>query len=141
VAAVVDVVLASGTHADAASLVSCILASPGFTPEEQRLVVRTLAALLHFGNVDFKDDDSSADGCIVQPESLGALDRARALLGFGAEQFDRVLRFRKLVVGMEVTMRPLKASEVLKGVHRRRGGGADRALVCGWAQGTGDGTS
>ena len=75
-------------------------------------MTRTLAALLHFGNVDFSDDGSSADGCLVKPECEPALAKARDLLGFDPDQFDKVLRFRRLVVGAEVTMRPLKAVEV-----------------------------
>jgi myosin-5 len=84
----------------------------GFTAEEQQLMFRTLAALLHFGNVDFTDDEASSDGCIVSTASAGALDMAQSLLGFEPVQFDGVLRFRRLVVGAEVTMRPLKADEV-----------------------------
>jgi hypothetical protein len=67
---------------------------------------------LHFGNVDFNDDGSSADGCDVRPECVATLALVRDLLGLGADQFDRVLRFRRLVVGTEVTMRRLKAEEV-----------------------------
>ncbi len=67
---------------------------------------------LHFGNVDFNDDDSSADGCDVKPECAATLDLVRGLLGLDAAQFDKVLRFRRLVVGTEVTMRRLKAEEV-----------------------------
>ena len=76
---------------------------------------RTLAALLHFGNVDFMDDEGSSDGCLVTPATARSLDMAQSLLRFDAAQFDEVLRFRKLVVGAEVTMRPLRAEEVGNG--------------------------
>ncbi len=62
--------------------------------------------------MDFNDADDTSDGCVVRPESEATLAFTRSLLGFDEVQFDKVLRFRRLVVGTEVTMRRLKAEEV-----------------------------
>jgi hypothetical protein len=96
----------------------------------QRVPVACLQ--LHFGNVDFIDDGSSADGCVVKPECVATLALVRGLLGLDEEQFDKVLRFRRLVVGTEVTMRRLKAEEVCVAKRWERGGGG-RGRICAYA--------
>ena len=83
-----------------------------FTPDEIMSLFRTLAAILHLGNVKFLPTTDNSDGCLLDSSTQESFDHVCRLVGFDREQLDSTLRSRYLKVGPEVTLRPLKANEV-----------------------------
>jgi myosin heavy chain 9/10/11/14 len=84
----------------------------GFTDDEEMNILRTLAGILHLGNIRFLPTVDNSDGCIMDPETIVFAENACRLLGFDQTQFDTTLRKRFLRVGTEVTLRPQKDAEV-----------------------------
>lgn len=84
----------------------------GFTDDEEMNILRTLAGILHLGNIRFLPTADNSDGCIMDPATAVFAENACRLLGFDQTQFDTTLRKRFLRVGTEVTLRPQKDVEV-----------------------------
>nr|XP_014351996.1 PREDICTED: unconventional myosin-Va [Latimeria chalumnae] len=82
----------------------------GINESYQMGVFRILAAILHLGNIEFKDRD--ADSCIVPPNSQH-LSIFCDLLGVDYEQLSHWLCHRKLVTATETYIKPISRLQAI----------------------------
>ncbi|XP_006812831.1 unconventional myosin-Vb-like, partial [Saccoglossus kowalevskii] len=84
----------------------------GVTESQQLMVFRILAAILHFGNVDFLEADNQ-ESCKVSPDDI-SLSVVASLLGIDGEQMQRWLCNRKIVTVNETMIKPLTESQSIQ---------------------------
>ena len=72
-----------------------------FSQEDQMCILRTIAAVLHLGNVTIVKESLRADQAALGPDSLNSIDRACQLLGIAADPFVKGLLHPKVKAGRE----------------------------------------
>ncbi|KAI9929976.1 hypothetical protein MW887_011786 [Aspergillus wentii] len=72
-----------------------------FTEEDQMCILRTIAAVLHLGNVTVIKESLRADQAALGPDSLNSIERACHLLGIDPEPFVKGLLHPKVKAGRE----------------------------------------
>lgn len=73
----------------------------GFSEQDQMSILRTIAAVLHLGNVEVKKESRSADQASLSPEAKAQVAKVCKLLGVPAEPFIRGLLHPKVKAGRE----------------------------------------
>ncbi|TQV93311.1 myosin type II heavy chain [Cordyceps javanica] len=73
----------------------------GFSEQDQTSILRTIAAVLHLGNVEVKKESRSADQASLSPEAKAQVAKVCKLLGVPAEPFIRGLLHPKVKAGRE----------------------------------------
>lgn len=73
----------------------------GFDATEQKAVLRTVAAILHLGNIAVKRESKFADQARLAPESLPYVDKACKLLGIPVDPFIQGLLHPRVKAGRE----------------------------------------
>lgn len=73
----------------------------GFSQAEQVSIFRTIAAVLHLGNVSARQESRAADQATLTPESKASLDKACRLLGVQTEPFVKGLLHPRVKAGRE----------------------------------------
>lgn len=72
-----------------------------FSREEQLCILRTIAAVLHLGNVTIVKESLRADQAALGPDTLQSIDRACHLLGIPPDEFVKGLLHPKVKAGRE----------------------------------------
>lgn len=72
-----------------------------FSQEDQLCILRTIAAVLHLGNVTIVKESIRADQAALGPDSLNSIDRACQLLGIASDEFVKGLLHPKVKAGRE----------------------------------------
>ena len=72
-----------------------------FSQEDQMCILRTIAAVLHLGNVSIVKESLRADQAALGPDSLNSIERACQLLGIAPEPFVKGLLHPKVKAGRE----------------------------------------
>jgi myosin heavy chain 9/10/11/14 len=72
-----------------------------FSDRDQTTILKTIAAVLHLGNVTVVKESSRADQAMLSPEAFDAVERACRLLGVNAESFVKGLLHPKVKAGRE----------------------------------------
>jgi len=72
-----------------------------FSLEEQMGIFRTIAAILHLGNVSVRPESRGADQASLDPEARASVDKACRLLGVQTEPFIKGLLHPKVKAGRE----------------------------------------
>lgn len=72
-----------------------------FSEEDQMRILRTIAAVLHLGNVSIVKESLRADQAALGPDSLGSVERACQLLGIEPESFVKGLLHPRVKAGRE----------------------------------------
>lgn len=83
-----------------------------FSEEEEVNILRTVAGVLHLGNILFLPASDNSDGCVVDPSCSTIVDDVCRLLGLDRDAFERTLRYRLIQVGTEITAKPQRQGEV-----------------------------
>lgn len=72
-----------------------------FTEKEQISIFKTIAAILHLGNVSVMKESRSADQATLSPDARSSIDKACRLLGVQTEPFIKGLLHPKVKAGRE----------------------------------------
>lgn len=72
-----------------------------FSREEQLCILRTVAAVLHLGNVTIVKESLRADQAALGPDTLNSIERACYLLGIPPDEFVKGLLHPKVKAGRE----------------------------------------
>ncbi|KIX10134.1 uncharacterized protein Z518_01215 [Rhinocladiella mackenziei CBS 650.93] len=72
-----------------------------FSDKEQMAIFRTMAAILHLGNVAVRQESRAADQASLTPEAKASVDKACQLLGVQTEPFVNGLLHPKVKAGRE----------------------------------------
>lgn len=98
----------------------------GFSEEEQYAVFRTIAAVLHIGNVAAKQESRASDQAMLTADAKASLDKACKLLGVQTEPFVKGLLHPKVKAGREWVEKVQTAEQVkfaldalAKGIYER----------------------
>lgn len=98
----------------------------GFTEQDQFAVFRTIAAVLHIGNVAAKQESRASDQAMLTSEAKASLDKACRLLGVQTEPFIKGLLHPKVKAGREWVEKVQTAEQVrfaldalAKGIYER----------------------
>ncbi|KAK5953874.1 class II myosin [Knufia fluminis] len=101
----------------------------GFSEQEQNAIFRTIAAVLHIGNVAAKQESRATDQAMLTAEAKASLDKACRLLGVQTEPFIRGLLHPKVKAGREWVEKVQTAEQVrfaldalAKGIYEREFG-------------------
>ncbi|KAE8902846.1 Myosin-IB [Phytophthora fragariae] len=90
--------------------------------EQERLdIFKILAALLHLGNVNFKDAGGQEDATAVTEESRFHLDKCAELMGVNVDKLETLLSSREIKAGMEVMvlkLSPEQAKEICRSLAK-----------------------
>ncbi|GMF23390.1 unnamed protein product [Phytophthora fragariaefolia] len=90
--------------------------------EQERLdIFKILAALLHLGNVNFKDAGGQEDATAVTEESRFHLDKCAELMGVDVVKLETLLSSREIKAGMEVMvlkLSPEQAKEICRSLAK-----------------------
>lgn len=98
----------------------------GFSEQDQFAVFRTIAAVLHIGNVAARQESRASDQAMLTPEAKASLDKACRLLGVATEPFIKGLLHPKVKAGREWVEKVQTAEQVrfaldalAKGIYER----------------------
>ncbi|KAK5089923.1 class II myosin [Lithohypha guttulata] len=98
----------------------------GFSEQEQNAIFRTIAAVLHIGNVAAKQESRATDQAMLTQEAKASLDKACRLLGVQTEPFVKGLLHPKVKAGREWVEKVQTAEQVrfaldalAKGIYER----------------------
>lgn len=98
----------------------------GFSEEEQHAIFRTIAAVLHIGNVAAKQESRASDQAMLTAEAKTSLDKACRLLGVQTEPFIKGLLHPRVKAGREWVEKVQTAEQVrfaldalAKGIYER----------------------
>lgn len=98
----------------------------GFSEQEQHAVFKTIAAVLHIGNVAAKQESRASDQAMLTSEAKASLDKACRLLGVQLEPFVKGLLHPKVKAGREWVEKVQNAEQVrlaldalAKGIYER----------------------
>ncbi|KIW47712.1 uncharacterized protein PV06_00378 [Exophiala oligosperma] len=72
-----------------------------FSEKEQMAIFKTIAAILHLGNVAVRQESRAADQATLTPEAKASVDKACRLLGVQTEPFIKGLLHPKVKAGRE----------------------------------------
>ncbi|KAL2432443.1 Myosin type-2 heavy chain 1 [Exophiala dermatitidis] len=72
-----------------------------FSENEQTAIFRTIAAILHLGNVSVRQESRAADQATLTPEARASVDKACRLMGVQTEPFIKGLLHPKVKAGRE----------------------------------------
>jgi myosin protein heavy chain len=72
-----------------------------FSEEDQMCILRTVAAVLHLGNITIVKESLRADQAALGPDSLNSVERACQLLGIASEPFVKGLLHPRVKAGRE----------------------------------------
>lgn len=72
-----------------------------FSEKEQMAIFRTIAAILHLGNVAVRQESRAADQASLTPEAKASVDKACRLMGVQTEPFIKGLLHPKVKAGRE----------------------------------------
>ncbi|KAF7167206.1 hypothetical protein CNMCM5623_000601 [Aspergillus felis] len=72
-----------------------------FSEEDQTCILRTVAAVLHLGNITIVKESLRADQAALGPDSLNSVERACQLLGIASEPFVKGLLHPRVKAGRE----------------------------------------
>ncbi|KAG6611688.1 myosin-like protein [Phytophthora cinnamomi] len=90
--------------------------------EQERLdIFKILAALLHLGNVNFKDAGGQDDATAVTEASRFHLDKCAELMGVDVDKLETLLSSREIKAGMEVMVlrhSPEQAKEICRSLAK-----------------------
>jgi len=98
----------------------------GLSEQEQHAVFKTIAAVLHIGNVAARQESRASDQAMLTPEAKASLDKACRLLGVQLEPFVKGLLHPKVKAGREWVEKVQNAEQVrlaldalAKGIYER----------------------
>jgi myosin protein heavy chain len=72
-----------------------------FSDQDQTAILKTIAAVLHLGNVTVMKESSRADQAMLSPDAFDAVERACRLLGINTEAFVKGLLHPRVKAGRE----------------------------------------
>jgi len=97
-----------------------------FSEDDQLCILRTIAAVLHLGNVTVTKESLRGDQAALTPEAYGSVEKACSLLGIPPEPFIKGLLHPKVRAGREIVERVQTPEQVrsaldalAKGIYER----------------------
>ncbi|KAK5295314.1 class II myosin, partial [Cryomyces antarcticus] len=73
----------------------------GFPDKEQKMILRTIASVLHLGNVTVSKESLRGDQAALRPEALASVDKVCRLLGIAVDPFVKALLHPRVKAGRE----------------------------------------